>query len=51
MIVATWFPPRIVHVRVTLLPSIIGPTGVCFIVGGVVGWSKILKYTLKYTLK
>jgi hypothetical protein len=26
-----------VHVRVTLLPSIIGPTGVCVIVGNVVG--------------
>jgi hypothetical protein len=30
-----------VHVRVTLLPSIIGPTGVCVIVDDVVGLSKI----------
>jgi hypothetical protein len=41
VIVATGFPPYMVHVRVTLLPSIIGPTGVCVIVGDVVGWSKI----------
>jgi hypothetical protein len=40
VIVATGFPPCMVHVRVTLLPSIIGPTGVCIIVGEVVGWSK-----------
>jgi hypothetical protein len=30
-----------------LLPSIIGPTGVCIIVGDVVGWSKPLKLILK----
>ena len=41
VIVATGFPPCMVHVRVTLLPSKIGPTGVCDIVGDVVGWSKI----------
>jgi hypothetical protein len=40
VIVATGFPPCMVHVRVTLLPSIIGPTGFCFIVGDVVGSSK-----------
>jgi hypothetical protein len=33
VIVATGFPPCMVHVRVTLLPSIIGPAGVCVIVG------------------
>jgi hypothetical protein len=43
VIVATGFPPCMVHVRVTLLPSIIGPTGVCVIVGKVVGWSEILQ--------
>ena len=37
VISATGFPPCMVHVRVTLLPSIIGPTGVCVIVGVVVG--------------
>ena len=37
VIVATGFPPCMIHVRVTLLPSIIGPTGVCIIVGSVVG--------------
>ena len=47
VIVATGFPPSMVHVRVTLLPSIIGPTGVCVIVGVVVGWSKTLKFILK----
>ena len=47
MIVATGFPPSMVHVRVTLLPSIIGPTGVCVIVGAVVGSSKTLKFILK----
>jgi hypothetical protein len=47
VIVATGFPPSKVHVRVTLLPSIIGPTGVCVIVGDVVGWSKTLKFILK----
>jgi hypothetical protein len=41
VIVATGFPPCMVHVSVTLLPSIIGPAGVCVIVGDVVGWSKI----------
>ena len=41
VIVATGFPPCMVHVRVTFSPSIIGPTGVCVIVNGVVGWSKI----------
>ena len=41
VIVATWFPPSMVHVRVTLLPSIIGPTGVCVIVADVVDLSKI----------
>ena len=40
MIVATGFPPGMVHVRVILLSSIIGPTGVCVIIGIVVGWSK-----------
>jgi hypothetical protein len=47
VIVATGFPPCMVHVRVTLLPSIIGPTGVCVIVGNVVGWSEILQSILK----
>ena len=37
VIVATGFPPYMVHVRSTLLPAIIGPTGVCVIVGDVVG--------------
>ena len=46
VIVATGFPPCMVHVRVTLLPSIIGPTGVCVTVGDVVGWSETLKYIL-----
>ena len=46
VIVATGFPPCMVHVRVTLLPSIIGPPGVCVIVGSVVGWSTILKFIL-----
>ena len=46
VIVATGFPPCMVHVRVNLLPSIIGPTGVCVILGNVVGWSKILKLIL-----
>ena len=46
VVVATGFPPCMVHVRVTLLPSIIGPTGTCVIVGNVVGWSKILKFIL-----
>ena len=41
VIVATGFPPCMVHVRVTLLPSIIGPIGISVIVGDVVGWSKI----------
>jgi hypothetical protein len=41
VIVAAGFPPRMVHVRVTLLPSIIGPTGISVILGDVVGWSKI----------
>ena len=48
MIVATGFPPCMVHVRATLLPSKIGPTGVCVIVGNVLGWSKILK-CMQYT--
>jgi hypothetical protein len=47
VIVATGFPPSMVHVRVTLLPSIIGPTGVCVIEGVVVGSSKTLKLILK----
>ena len=47
VIVATGFPPSMVHVRVTLLPSIVGPTGVCVIVGVVVGSSKTLKLILK----
>jgi hypothetical protein len=46
VIVATGFPPCMVHVRVTILPSIIGPNGVCVIVGDVVGWSKTLKLIL-----
>jgi hypothetical protein len=46
VIVATGFPLCMVHVRVNLLPSIIGPTGVCVIVGNVVGWSTILKFIL-----
>ena len=49
VIVATGFPPPMVHARVTLLPSIIGPTGTCAIVGNVVGWSKRLKFILKKT--
>jgi hypothetical protein len=44
VIVATGFPPCMVHVRVTLLPSIIGPTGVCVIVGDVVGSSETVKF-------
>jgi hypothetical protein len=40
VIVATGFPPCMVHVRVTLLPWMIGPIGVCIIVGEVVDWSK-----------
>ena len=40
VIVATGFSPCMVHVRVTFLPSIIGTTGVCVIVGDVVGLSK-----------
>jgi hypothetical protein len=47
VIVATGFPPCMVQVRVTLLPPIIGPTGVWVMVGSVVGWSKILKSILK----
>jgi hypothetical protein len=46
VIVATGFPPWMIHVRVTLLSSIIGPSGVCVIVGSVVGWSKTLKLIL-----
>jgi hypothetical protein len=46
VIVATGFPPCMVHVRVTLLPSIIGPTGVCVIVGDLLGWSETLKFML-----
>ena len=46
VIVATGFPPCMVQVRVNLLHSIIGPTGVCVILGNVVGWSKILKLSL-----
>jgi hypothetical protein len=46
VIVATGFPPCMVHVRVTLSPSIIGPTGVCAIVGDVLGWSKTLQFIL-----
>ena len=41
VIVTTGFPPCMVHERVTLLPSIIDPTGVCVIVGDVVGSSEI----------
>jgi hypothetical protein len=37
VIVTTGFPACMVHVRVNLLPSIIGSTGVCVIVGNVVG--------------
>ena len=44
VIVATGFPPCMVHVRVILLPSIIGPTGVCVIVGDVVGSSETVKF-------
>ena len=40
VIIATGFPPLMVHVRFTLLPAIIGLSGVCVIVGDVVGWSK-----------
>ena len=47
VIVATGFPPCMVHVRVTPLPSISGPTGVCVIVGVVVGSSETLKCILK----
>jgi hypothetical protein len=36
VIIATGFPPSMVHVRVTLFPSIVGPAGVCVIVGDVV---------------
>jgi hypothetical protein len=46
VIVATGFPPWMIHVRVTLLPSIIGPSGIFVIVGSVVGWSKTLKLIL-----
>ena len=35
--IATGFPPSMVHVKVTLVPAMIGPTGICVIVGGVVG--------------
>jgi hypothetical protein len=37
VIVATGFPPCMAHVSVTLLPSIIGPTGICVIVSEVGG--------------
>jgi hypothetical protein len=37
VIVATGFPPCMVHVKVTLLLSIIGPTGVCVVTDNVVG--------------
>ena len=47
LIVVTWFPPCMVHVRITLVPSIIGPTGIWVIAGIVVCWSKILKSILK----
>ena len=40
VIAATGFPTCMIHVRVTLLPSIIGLTGVCVIVCNVVGWSR-----------
>ena len=46
VIVATGCPPSMVHVRVTVLPLIIGPTGVCVILGNVVGWSTTLKFIL-----
>jgi hypothetical protein len=46
MIVATGFPRPMVHVIVTLLPSWIGPIGVCVIVGDVVDWSETLKLIL-----
>ena len=48
VIVATGFPPCMVHFRSTLLPAIIGPTGVCVIVGDVVGWSEALIFILHY---
>ena len=43
VIVATGFSPCMVHVRVTLSPSIIGPTGTCVIIGDVVGSSETVK--------
>ena len=43
MIRATGFPPCMTHVRSMLLPAILGPTGVCVIVGNVVGWSETLQ--------
>jgi hypothetical protein len=36
VIVATGFPPCMGHVRVILSPSIIGPTGVCVIIGEII---------------
>jgi hypothetical protein len=48
VIVATWLPPCMVYVRVTLLPSISGPTGDCVIVGDVVGWSNIMQSILRW---
>jgi hypothetical protein len=35
-----------VHVKVTLLLSIIGPTGVCVVTDNVVGWSETLNSIL-----
>jgi hypothetical protein len=40
VIAAKGFPPSMTHVRVTLLPSWIGPFGVCVIFGNVGGASK-----------
>jgi hypothetical protein len=51
VIVATGFPPSIVHVTVTLLPSIIGPTGVSVIVGDVVGKSKNIKMYIEINMR
>jgi hypothetical protein len=51
VIVATGFPPCMKHVRVTLLPSVIGPSGVCVILGDVVGWSRTDWYTFYNNFK
>ena len=48
VIAAKGFPPSMTHVRVTLLPSLIGPFGVWMIFGNVVGTSKNqMKFTLR----